>query len=83
MMPQIPYSNEKLEVIDFDSSNASFKGNYPFSYSYALAMSPEGDLVFVVQAVEFMLLVFLILKILLFFQKYEHDLSLINALTIL
>ena len=34
-------------VIDFDSSNTSFKGNYPFSYSYALAMSPEGDLVFV------------------------------------
>ena len=47
IMPQVPYSNEKLEVIDFDSSNASFKGNYPFSYSYALAMSPEGDLVFV------------------------------------
>ena len=34
-------------VIDFDSSNTSFKGNFPFSYSYALAMSPEGDLVFV------------------------------------
>ena len=47
MMPKTPYSNEKLTVIDFDSSNTSFKGNYPFSYSYALAMSPEGDLVFV------------------------------------
>ncbi|MBE0570665.1 MAG: T9SS type A sorting domain-containing protein [Ignavibacteriaceae bacterium] len=46
-MPKTPYNNEKLSVIDFDSSNASFKGNYPFSYSYALAMSPEGDLVFV------------------------------------
>lgn len=46
-IPKVPYSNEKLSVIDFDSSNASFKGNYPFSYSYALAMSPEGDLVFV------------------------------------
>jgi hypothetical protein len=47
LMPKIPYLNEKLSVIDFDSSNASFKGNYPFSYSYALAMSPEGDLVFI------------------------------------
>ena len=36
MMPKTPYSNEKLEVIDFDSSNTSFKGNFPFSYSYAL-----------------------------------------------
>jgi hypothetical protein len=47
MIPKTSYSDEKLTVIDFDSSNASFKGNYPFSYSYALAMSPEGDLVFV------------------------------------
>jgi len=47
MMPKTPYSNEKLTVIDFDSSNTSFIGNLPFSYSYALAMSPEGDLVFV------------------------------------
>jgi len=47
MMPKTPYSNEKLTVIDFDSSNTSFKGNFPFSYSYALAMSPEGDLAFV------------------------------------
>jgi len=46
-MPKVPYNNEKLTVIDFDSSNTSFKGNFPFSYSYALAMSPEGDLVFV------------------------------------
>ena len=46
-MPKIPYNNEKLTVVDFDSSNASFKGNFPFSYSYALAMSPEGDLAFV------------------------------------
>ena len=46
-MPKTPYSNEKLTVIDFDSSNTSFKGNFPFSYSYALAMSPEGDLVFI------------------------------------
>jgi hypothetical protein len=46
-MPKTPYNNEKLSVIDFDSSNTSFKGNYPFSYSYALTMSPEGDLVFV------------------------------------
>jgi hypothetical protein len=46
-MPKIPYNNEKLTVIDFDSSNTSFKGNFPFSYSYALAMSPDGDLVFV------------------------------------
>ncbi len=37
----------ELTVIDFDSLNTSFKGNFPFSYSYALAMSPEGDLVFV------------------------------------
>jgi hypothetical protein len=46
-MPKAPYNNEKLTVIDFDSSNVSFKGNFPFSYSYALAMSPEGDLIFV------------------------------------
>lgn len=46
-MPKAPYNDEKLSVIDFDSSNTSFKGNFPFSYSYALAMSPEGDLVFV------------------------------------
>jgi hypothetical protein len=46
-MPKIPYNDEKLTVIDFDSSNVSFKGNFPFSYSYALSMSPEGDLVFV------------------------------------
>ena len=46
-MPKVPYNNEKLTVIDFDSSNVSFKGNFPFSYSYALAMSPEDDLVFV------------------------------------
>jgi hypothetical protein len=46
-IPNAPYNNEKLTVIDFDSSNVSFKGNFPFSYSYALAMSPEGDLIFV------------------------------------
>ena len=46
-MPKVPFNNEKLTVIDFDSSNVSFKGNYPFSYSYALSMSPEDDLVFV------------------------------------
>ncbi len=46
-MPKAPYSDEKLTVIDFDSSNVSFKGNFPFSYCYALAMSSEGDLVFV------------------------------------
>jgi hypothetical protein len=46
-MSKTPYNNENLTVIDFDSSNVSFKGNFPFSYSYALAMSPEGDLVFV------------------------------------
>jgi hypothetical protein len=47
MVPKTPYASEQLTVIDFDSSNVSFKGNYPFSYSYALAMSPEGDLVFI------------------------------------
>jgi hypothetical protein len=36
-----------LDVINFDSSNVSFKGNYPFSLSYSLGMSPDGDLVFV------------------------------------
>ena len=46
-MPKIPLSNEKLTVIDFDSSNASFKGNFPFAESYALAMSDAGDLAFV------------------------------------
>jgi hypothetical protein len=40
-------SLKSLDVIDFDSSNVSFRGNYPFSISYSLAMSPAGDLVFV------------------------------------
>ena len=47
MRTGIPTADEPLTVIDFDSSNASFKGNYPFSVSYALGMSSEGDLVFV------------------------------------
>ena len=42
-----PVSEQPLTVIDFDSFNVSFKGNFPFSVSYALGMSPEGDLVFV------------------------------------
>ncbi len=36
-----------LEVINFDSSNVSFKSNFPFSVSYSLSMSPADDLVFV------------------------------------
>ncbi|MCW8812187.1 MAG: hypothetical protein OQK65_01535, partial [Chlorobium sp.] len=47
MRTGIPTADEPLTVINFDSSNASFKGNYPFSTSYALGISPEGDLVFV------------------------------------
>jgi hypothetical protein len=47
MRSGIPLADEPFELINFDSSNASFKGNYPFSVSYALAMSPEGDLVFI------------------------------------
>ncbi len=47
MRPGIPIADEPLTVIDFDSSNASFKGNFPFANSYALGMSPEADLVFV------------------------------------
>jgi hypothetical protein len=47
MRSGIPLADEQLEIIDFDSSNTSFKGNYPFSVSYALAMSQEGDLVFI------------------------------------
>jgi len=46
-MPKIPISNKKLTAIDFDSLNASFKGNFPFTESYALAMSDAGDLAFV------------------------------------
>ena len=42
-----PVSDQPLTVIDFDSSNVSFKGNFPFSVSYDLGMSPDGDLVFV------------------------------------
>ncbi|HEY6906677.1 MAG TPA: hypothetical protein VI230_04375, partial [Ignavibacteriaceae bacterium] len=38
---------DALEALNFDSSNVSFKGNYPFSVSYSLAMSPTDDLVFV------------------------------------
>src|SRR5512146_522103 len=42
------YSLQKsLDVIDFDSSNVSFKGNFPFSVSYSLSMSPSDDLVLV------------------------------------
>lgn len=44
---RIPLSDKPLDVIDFDSSNASFKGNFPFANSNAIAMSPENDLVFV------------------------------------
>ncbi|MCW8817075.1 MAG: hypothetical protein OQK52_04265, partial [Ignavibacteriaceae bacterium] len=44
MRTGIPTADEPLTVINFDSSNASFKGNYPFSTSYALGISPEGDL---------------------------------------
>jgi hypothetical protein len=47
MKTGIPTAEEPLTVIDFDSSNVSFKGNFPFSVSYAFSMSPEGDLVFV------------------------------------
>lgn len=47
MRTGIPTADEPLTVIDFDSSNVSFKGNFPFSVSYALGMSLEGDLIFV------------------------------------
>ena len=47
MRTDYPVSEQPLTVIDFDSFNVSFKGNFPFSVSYALGMSPEGDLVFV------------------------------------
>lgn len=43
----IPLADEPLTVIDFDSLNASFKGNFPFSISYALAISDSGNLVFI------------------------------------
>ncbi len=42
-----PISSEPRDIIDFDSSNVSFKGNYPFSVSYALSMSNPDNLVFV------------------------------------
>ena len=43
----VPVLDKPLTVIDFDSLNTSFKGNYPFSWSYALSISPDGDIVFV------------------------------------
>ena len=36
-----------LDILNFDSSNVSWKGNYPFSVSWGLAMSSTGDLVFI------------------------------------
>lgn len=40
-------SKETLDVLNFDSSNVSWKGNYPFGSAFGLGMSSSGDLVFV------------------------------------
>jgi hypothetical protein len=47
MRAGLPASDEPLTVIDFDSSNVGFKGNFPFAVSYALSISDSGDLVFI------------------------------------
>jgi hypothetical protein len=40
-------SKETLDVLNFDSSNVSWKGNFPFGSAFGLGMSSSGDLIFV------------------------------------
>ncbi|HSD62192.1 MAG TPA: T9SS type A sorting domain-containing protein [Ignavibacteriaceae bacterium] len=47
MRPGNFLSKETLDVINFDSSNVSFKGNYPFGSAFGLGMSTSDNLVFV------------------------------------
>ncbi|MBT3755149.1 MAG: T9SS type A sorting domain-containing protein [Candidatus Cloacimonetes bacterium] len=42
------YENFNLrEPLDYDSTNVSFEGNWPFGYSYSISSNEELDLVFV------------------------------------
>ncbi len=42
------YENFNLrEPLDYDSTNVSFEGNWPFGYSYSISSNEESDLVFV------------------------------------
>ncbi len=47
LRPGVPPANQLTEIINFDSLNVSFRGNYPFAESYALARTDSGNIVFI------------------------------------